>query len=205
MPRLTRLQVAVATAAATLLVGAPPPASAQEVVTSCANEDLRQPFVPWADHFHYVLAPGGDFESGSPRWTLTGGADVVAGNEPYRVHGPKDARSLALPSGASATTPPICLAVDHPTLRLFMRRTSADFSQGLAIDALYHDAAGTPQTTRVGYMGAGREWMASATVPVLVNLALLPSDAPTVAFRFTSSTATSWQIDDVYVDPWRVR
>jgi hypothetical protein len=41
-------------------------------------------------------------------------------------------------------------------------------------------------------------------MPIVVNLLpLLPGDHTAVAFRF--STAGNWQIDDVYVDPYRSR
>ena len=53
----------------------------------------------------YKPAPGGDFEAGSPSWTLTGGAKIVAGNASQQVGGAGDRSSARLPPGASATSP----------------------------------------------------------------------------------------------------
>jgi hypothetical protein len=36
-------------------------------------------------------------------------------------------------------------------------------------------------------------------------LPLLPGQRTPVRFRFTPVGGASWQIDDVYVDPWRIR
>jgi hypothetical protein len=51
----------------------------------------------------------------------------------------------------------------------------------------------------------GQAWSPTLPVPFLVNaLALLGKDGQTaVAFRFTSLLGGSFQLDDVYVDPYR--
>ena len=87
--------------------------------TDCGTPELSQPFKPWLDYSLYKLVDGGTFEDGADGWTLTGGARVVDGNAKQKVSGAGDARSLSLPAGSSATTPPVCVGLDEPTLRYF--------------------------------------------------------------------------------------
>ena len=69
----------------------------------CPDQPLARTFQPWLDPAWYQAAPDGGFESGGDGWRLSGGAAVVAGNEPFFVRAPGDARALSLPAGASAT------------------------------------------------------------------------------------------------------
>ncbi|HEY0829530.1 MAG TPA: hypothetical protein VGE99_00210, partial [Candidatus Dormibacteraeota bacterium] len=87
-------------------------------VNPCNGAALSRPFVWWLDFAHYELAPGGDFESST--WTLTGGAKLVAGSEPYAVTGHLGAQSLSLPAGSSAQSPPTCVDAAYPSLRFFI-------------------------------------------------------------------------------------
>ena len=56
-------------------------------------------------------------------WSLTG-ASVVNGNESAKVHGAADAKSLAINATGKAVSPSFCVGIEHPTFRLFARRTS---------------------------------------------------------------------------------
>ncbi len=69
------------------------------------------PFAGWKDYANYVFAPDGGFESGASGWALSGGARAVSGNESFYVHSKLDKASLSLPSGASATSPPMCISL----------------------------------------------------------------------------------------------
>src|SRR5437868_10962030 len=42
-----------------------------------------QVFATWNDYASYFLAPNGGLENGSTGWSLSGGAAVVSGNEPF--------------------------------------------------------------------------------------------------------------------------
>jgi hypothetical protein len=169
--------------------------------TGCAPEVFEQPFLPWADPASYVLAPDGGFEAGAAGWTLSGAA-VIADNEPFYVHAPGEQAALELPPGASATSPWMCVGIDHPTLRLFARQDGSPLST-LRIDVLYKDAAGTTRSLTTGRILAQDAWAPTLVTPVVVNLlALLPGERTAVAFRFTAGSGSSWRIDDVYVDPY---
>ena len=74
---------------------APATAQAKTDKHDAANPDtcvpdhvLTNPFGAWGDQADYALAPGGDFESGAAGWTLTGGAAVAAGNQPFDIGAP---------------------------------------------------------------------------------------------------------------------
>ena len=169
---------------------------------SCDGQPLSQPFLPWADMASYTPAPGGTAES-KGTWTLTGGASVAQGNEPWNVHSATDKRHLALPAGSSATTDAMCVGIDDPTIRFFARPDGVDARSALAVDVLFETARGDVASARIGSITAAGGWSPSPAFPVTANLlALLPGNHTPVAFRFTPLGSTAWSVDDVYVDPF---
>jgi hypothetical protein len=172
------------------------------LAAGCPDQPLARTFQPWLDPAWYAAAPDGGLEAGAEGWTLGGGAAVVAGNEPFFVGDRGDARSLALPPGASATTPSVCIGVEHPTLRFFARNTGSSIST-LGVSVVFRDLLGQERALPVGSIVAGEEWAPTPVVPVLVNLLSLLGDQQ-VAFRFTALDGRGeWTIDDVYVDPYK--
>lgn len=173
--------------------------------TSCADQPFSQPFIPWLDYANYVLAPDGGLEAGAAGWTLTGGAAVVAGNEPWSVRASGDASRLDLLAGSSATTPAMCVGLEHPALRFFVRRSDGSPLSSLRADVLFEDAAGDVHAVTIGAVGglAASSWQLSAPMAVVANLlALLPGDRTPVAFRLVPQGG-AWQVDDLYVDPYK--
>ncbi len=182
-----------------------PSASAGPLVASApaCSSGGDQVFAPWLDPASYVLDQGGAFEDGAAGWSLSG-ATVVAGNEPYYVHASGDSSSLSLPAGSSATSATACVGIENPSIRFFARRTSGSSLASLRVDVLFEDASGNVLTAPIGTVLSGGSWQPTLQMPILVNLLpLLPGDHTPVAFRFTPQGAGSWQIDDLYVDPWR--
>src|SRR5688500_8183146 len=102
--------------------------------TGCPTDELTQPFLPWLDPAHYVLAPDGGFEAGASGWTLAD-ASTVAGNEPFHVRSADDRTALELQPGGRATSPAMCVGIKHPTLRLFARHDGPLLST-LRVDGL---------------------------------------------------------------------
>ena len=78
---------------------------------------------------------------------------MVAENEPFWVHGGETPAAVWLDSGASATSPAICVSLDDPTMRFFARSAGGPSGQ-LAVDVLYTDADGAPQELRIGTVNA---------------------------------------------------
>jgi hypothetical protein len=182
-------------------------AALPNLFAGCADQQLERPFLPWLDPAQYVLAPNGGFEWAGG-WRLEGGARVVAGNESFSVRSPDDRRSLALPSGGSATSSWMCVSLEHPTLRFFARNGGPVLST-LRVEVLFRDVFGSVRALPVSVGVAGRSWQPTLPTPYLVNVpaALLPRDGgAAVAFRFVpQGPGAAWQVDDIYVDPFRGR
>jgi hypothetical protein len=168
------------------------PAAAQ-AAPLCPAQPVAQRFLRWADPAWYAALPDGGFESSTPAWTLTGGAAAVEGNEPYHIGNAADHRSLRLPSGATGTSPAICLGAEHPTLRLLVSNSSG------ALGTLTVSAVVGGRALPIATLTAG-EWTPTAPLPVALNVLALASPQ-SVAFRF-DATGGNWAIDDVYVDPY---
>src|SRR5690348_16516813 len=124
--RLMRYLLGVAVAVAAIC--AAPAAQAGVLVADASNCDTQvfsKVFLPWADPADYTLQPGGDFEPGSPAWDLTAGAGGTTVNEPWDVTDEMDGHSLSLTSGSSATSPSICVGIEHPDVRFFAKASSS--------------------------------------------------------------------------------
>jgi len=103
-------------------------------------------------------------------------------------------------------TPFVCVGMHEPTLRLFARRQSGLLTS-LLVEVQLQTSLGLSAWLPVlpGDLGGG-SWHPTAAMPVLVNLLTLSTvDRTPVRFRFTPLLLGSWQIDDVYVDPFMKR
>ena len=188
-----------------LVLAAPASASAGVLPGTCPDEPLAQPFLPWADPMQYVPAPDGGFEDDADGWKLRGGAEVSRGNESFYVRDERDRRSLDLPAGASALSPPMCVGIERPTVRFFARRTSGWLLPTLRVEVLYNGIDGELRTLALLPVTAGTSWQPTLPLPILANLMPnLSGDQATVAFRFTA-VGGGFKVDDVYVDPYAKR
>lgn len=172
-----------------------------KTTTDCDEQSLEQPFLRWADPSRYVLAPAGTFGKGATGWQLSR-ARIVAENEPWHVHGDRQAASLRLDAGGSATSPGMCVGIGHPTLRFFARNAGSPLDS-LNVEVLFEDATGEVRSLPIGVVAGHVAW--SPTLPLAIGanlLPLLPEERTAVAFRFTATGDATWLIDDVYVDPY---
>jgi hypothetical protein len=201
------LAALVAAVAAALALAAPAQAGLLvESANDCpADLPASQVFARWLDPFQYVPAPGGAAESAAG-WELEGGARIADGNEPWTVGGSADSRSLLIPPGARATTAPMCVGIEYPTLRFFAKRTGGTVLSTLLVEVEFNGLGGLVKRLPVGVVVNGGQWQPTLPQIVLASLLpLLPGQRTPVAFRFTPVLGGNWQIDDVYVDPWRYR
>jgi hypothetical protein len=174
---------------------------------SCSAQVYEQPFLPWLDPATYVLAPGGTFEPGVPGWQLSGGAMVANGNEPFYVHGGGERFSLSLPAGSSATSNPMCVTLDHPTIRFFAKNP-AYTSSTLKAEVLFRDILGQLQAVEFARLVSTSTWAPTVPLAFLANVTppLTAAGSVSVAFRFTPvGDPSGWRVDDVYVDPYASR
>lgn len=206
LKRRTLLGLA-ATAMATLAMAGS--ASAGLLAPSAVNCDTATAskiFQPWLDGANYSLAPGGNAEGSTAGWAFTGGAGVVSGNEPWKVGG-GGTRSFSIPAGGSVTSAPVCVGLDNPTIRFFAHRTGGSVLSTLAVSVRFKTLLGLTLSAPIGVVpGLSTSWSPSLPMTVVANLLpLLSGDKTAVQFRFTPVLAGSWQVDDLYVDPWRMR
>lgn len=182
------------------------PASAGILTASesdCGDETLSQPFAQFGDDANYKAVRNGSFENGTGGWTLTGGAKVVTGNEPWKVGGSNHAKSLVLPAGSTVISPVACVGLEEPTLRFFVRKNRAPLLgiSTLAVSVYVKTSLGLVVPVPVGVVLADGQWKPTPPMLIVANLLpLLPGDRTPVAFQFTPVLG-DWQIDDVYVDP----
>jgi len=201
--RIGRILFATAVAAMALLApaGSASAGILSESAADCPTYASSAVFSRWLDPFSYSLAPGGAFESSSGL-TFTGGARIVAGNESSYVHGSADRNSVLLPRGATVTTGAMCVGLEKPTVRFFAKRPSFALLPLMTVEGVYTDNAGAARSLPfVGTALAGGEW--SLQLPFVATGALLElGDHTMMRFRF-HAVSGEWQVDDLYVDPWR--
>ncbi len=170
---------------------------------NCGYAPPTQVFRPWGDLAYYSLAPQGDLSSAS-QWQLSN-ATVVSDHDPFTP----GTMSVQIQSNGEATTPVMCVNLTNPTIRLFLKGTSA--SSKLDVSVEYEAIDGTVkqlnlaklQTSSVG------TWGPSVTIPIGVNVASVASSNgyAAVAFQFDpeGNPGDSWTIDNVEVDPFMSR
>lgn len=171
--------------------------------SSCQTQPVSTPFAQFGDTSSYFLVPGGSFE-GSPGqvgWSLSN-AELTAGNERYQVNGASDDQSLTISGGGSATSPTFCADSTMRDLRFFARETApgSDLNVQIVFRLGHHQVVWPLAVIKDGTMS---DW-----APVnQIGLALrgLPGwvHVP-VQLRLVVPGGGSWQVDDVYVDPFRL-
>ena len=78
---------------------------------NCVTQPTTQAFAAYGDSDQYELAPGGDFGSSGPNWTMRGGASRVE-------------RRASGPPGGSAQSPVMCVGIKKPTVRFFVKSST---------------------------------------------------------------------------------
>jgi hypothetical protein len=202
------LGVTLALCLTTLAAAAPAHAGLLvESAEDCTPVPTKKVFQRWLDPLNYVPVKGGDFESGTAGWKLSG-SRVVAGNEPFGVGEADGERALSIPAGASATTPAMCAGLDHVVMRYFARSSKPPLlgalTSHLRVEVLFELSTGTVVSLPLGLQPQllSTSWTPSLPVPVVANLLpLLPGAHTPVAFRFTAVGSASWTIDEVQLDP----
>jgi hypothetical protein len=192
-----RLVVLLISAILAALAAAPLSSAASS--SPCNYGTASHPFASWGDIASYTLVPGASFESGAPGWTLAGGAGVVSGNESYYANSRSDSHSLALPTGSSATTPPFCVSLNRPTIRLFVANGGSSASR-LRVKVVFRSLLGVLGIVDGGTFSAGPAWKPS---PIMLATLNAPLGTKSAQFVFTPADSSgAWRIDDLYVDPW---
>jgi hypothetical protein len=171
----------------------------------CGYGDPSYRFAAWGDDASYMLAPQGDL-SATDGWTLNKQTTVVPSADPFSGA----QRSLQFAKGAEAATPAMCVTLDNPTIRFFIRDRGGNDKSQLKVDVLYEDFGGHVKHLTIAKLRAGSEWAPSVILPMYMNVLALasPSGVTAVAFRFKAEglqKGETLSISSLYVDPFRSR
>jgi hypothetical protein len=169
----------------------------------CQPPSPVSPFAQWGDTNGYFLAPGGSFDGGTSGWTLNGAA--LGSSSSGFVFGSLSAtRSLTISAGASATSPSLCVNRTMPSIRFFARELTA--GSALEVQGVVPGAGSPAMTVTITQVPDGSMAVWGPVSPVVLLTASLPAGASVNGvLRFSVPGAVgAWQIDDIYVDPYRV-
>jgi hypothetical protein len=182
-------------------------ATAGAALASCPTQPVSTPFAQFGDTNSYFLAPGGSFE-GTPAqvgWSLGPGAQLTSGNETYHVNNRADDQSLTINGGGGATSPFFCLDGTMPSFRFFTQE--AALGQNLQVQLLTRSQSGpgTTQLQNVATVANGSVLSWSPWNPVTITASIPAGGSVEAALSFRVAPGPgSWQVDDVYVDPYRL-
>ncbi len=171
---------------------------------SYCDPDPAQVFSRWGDSSYYATLQNGGFE-GYSGWVLSGGARVVSGNEPYFISGNRsDGHSLLLPAGSSAYSGTVCFALGDWHLRLLMRNVGSS-TGGLHVQVVVPSLlGGLLSVLDGGTVKSSCTWAPSPRLELMLSNVTNLIGTRAVAFRFTPvGLGAAYQIDDVYLDPWK--
>jgi len=170
---------------------------------SYCDPTASQIFAPWGDSSYYARLFNGNFESGSTGWSLSGGARIVSGNEPFFVGDADDSHSLLLPSGSSAYSGTVCFALSDWHLRLFAKNVGSSGGR-LHVQVIVPSLLGILSVLDGGNVPSGSTWQPSPRLALLLSNVTSLLGTKAVAFKFTPVGAgAAFQVDDVYLDPWK--
>jgi hypothetical protein len=167
---------------------------------SCSG--TSQPFAQFGDNDSYFGFSNNGFESGTYGWGLSR-ASVVSGNEPFDVNG-GGSSSLSIGPGGTVASPRVCAALNAPHWRLFAQSDGANgaLQAQVVFYGLLGNVLGILNFTSF-QSGDYTTWQPTSFVPSTLALPLLTWSAQ---LRLTNtSTSGTWQVDDVFVDPWGSR
>jgi hypothetical protein len=170
---------------------------------ACTATPTTKAFRAFGDNADYSLAPGGSFESGATGWSLTG-ASVVNGNEPSKINGAGDSKSLAIGATGKAVSPAFCVGIEHPTFRLFARRTSGSWGVlNLKLRVKAPNGA-VNETVVASVSGSDTAWRPTAPVALATVLSLWNSSqsASVQLVLDPEDYGGAWAVDDIFIDPY---
>lgn len=174
---------------------------------ACPDRVFWPAFAAWNDSAMYTAIDNGGFEQGTTGWVVSGDANLVADNSPFRLQGRLDRYSLELRRGSSATTPPICVGSGYPTSRMFgwTKVPTSLSGSTLQVEVLYTDATrGGAMVKKLGSAPTEPVWNAARKMSLAQGQLNIKPDSngnTFIRYRFTPLYGTTWRIDDVFVDP----
>lgn len=180
--------------------------SASAAQAACAPQTTTKAFASYGDNADYVLAPGGNFEAGSAKWTLTS-SSLSSSTAPLAANAKTDRSSLTVAGKGLAVSPAFCVGIEHPNFRLQARQVNGTWAQ-LTVKLLWRQSStGKENTTVVGSFTGGSfaKWTPTPSMKLAETLPLT-GPGQTISAKIVldpEDYGGSWQVDNVYVDPYR--
>jgi hypothetical protein len=195
----------------------------------CQTRALSTAFSQWGDQNDYFTVTDGTFETGAASWSLSGGAKVMLNQQaPWKVNGADHTSGLVLPKGARASAPQTCLAVGEEYFRFFYRAPASRNASMVVTVTASNSVAWLPlQVVLRGTGTAG--WFVSPPIAIpnvrpaatMVAARIAAENAANRTVRFAPPPPSEqffqqvdisfrvldgdWAVDDVMVDPFKVR
>ena len=154
-------------------------------------------FAPWGDWSGYYFAPNGGFESGSAGWSLSGGAAVVSGGEPWYLGG-FGSHSLLVPKGGSASIN-VCYGLTYPAVRFMVAGNGGPAT--VHVRVISRGLLGVLSVLDGGTFTAGTSWAPSPKLSTLLSALGAPLSTKSLQLQFTVDSGTA-NFDDLFVDPF---
>ena len=177
-----------------------------ETWESCHSPTIVNPFLFDGDDLDYVLAPSGSFEGDADGWQFEGGASVQPSNDGFDLQTGVDQQVLNLPAGGSATSPVMCVDLNMPTFRFAARRFDAQ-GKKLRVELVYPDVSGKFRKVEDLKFDPADGWTLTDHLDLEPERGGKLPGGRRVALRFSvdeganASSATGYEVDDVFVDP----
>jgi hypothetical protein len=179
------------------------PASARSI--PCQPRALSTAFSQWGDQNDYFTVTDGTFEAGAASWWIFNKAQVKTGEQaPWKVNGANHNSAMVLPPTSRASAPATCVIVGEEYFRFFYRApASRNAYMNVTVMAT---SSVTSKMNTVRLQGTGTAgWFVSPPIAI-------PNVRPASPFEQTQMVDISfraitgeWAIDDVMIDPFKVR
>jgi hypothetical protein len=172
-------------------------APAAQAPAACEGQTFSQAFAAFNDPNYYTPVPGGEFNSPSEGWGLSNGAQVVEAERPDGSTG----GALDMPSGSVAVSPPVCVTLQYPTARAWVRNVEG--SEGIAVAVAYVNSKSEDKPHNVGQVhGQQSQWTLSNPFNVRPKIAGHEEETREVRFVFVAGgKASDFQLFGPQVDP----
>lgn len=176
-------------------------ASTGAALAACSPPSVTTPFAQWGDSAQYFPVPGGTFQGSDVGWSLQD-ATLTPGGSPFNLDGGASDQSLTIDAQGSATSPSFCVDRTVTDVRFLARE--ADAGSDLKVDLLVATPAGD-RVRSVGTVPDGSLPSWGPVAPLALRVVRLPGwvHRPAAVRLSVPGQTGRWQIDDVYVDPYR--
>ena len=151
--------------------------------------------------------PGGSFESplAAAGW-IVDRAERAPGNEPSLVGAATDASSLVIGGGGVALSPAFCVDSSMPYLRFFARSLGTNGKLAVRLVVQTRLGVSTAPFSRVAALPAGSmpTWAPTGQLALADGMTAPGARPSTARLAFSVEGHGAWQLDDIYVDPYRM-